>query len=83
MLWKTTKKLQYFVRNRSFRRFRRFVVVFFVFNSFRRLSRLLGVRKDRFFVVFCRFLRPFFSKEIVVFLSFFRRLIVLDLIFLY
>ena len=55
----TTKKRPYFVRNRSFCRF---IVVFLVFISFRRLRRLLSVRHHRFFVVFCRFLGRYFFK---------------------
>ena len=63
----TTKKRQSFCKKSSFssfcRRFRRFVIVFFVFISFRRLSSLLSVRNDPFFVVFCRFLRRCFQMK--------------------
>ena len=52
----TTIKRQSFCKKLSFSsfccRFRRFVVVFFVFISFSRLVRFSHVRKDRFFVVF-------------------------------
>ena len=48
-----------FVRNR---RFCRPVVVFFVFISFRCLSRLSSVRIDCFFVVILSFLTSFFFK---------------------
>ena len=87
MLSRTTKKRQSFCTKPLFssfcRRFRRFVVVFFLFISFCRLSRLLSLRNDCFFVVFCLFLTLFFSKEFVVFCSFFRLLIALELVFLY
>ena len=63
----TTKKRQYLVRSCRFssfcRRFCRFVVVFFVFISFRLFSRLLSVRNDRFFVVFLSFLTSFFCYK--------------------
>ena len=44
------------------RRFRRFVIVFFVFISFRRLGRLLSVRNDCFFVGFLSFHTLMFFK---------------------
>ena len=85
----TTKKRQYFVRSCCFssfcRRFRRFVVVFFNFISFRRFSRLLSVRNDRFVVVFLSFLTLFFFQLklsffycfFVVFCRFLRRFFVI------
>ena len=63
---KTTKKRQSFCNKSSFSsfcsRFRRFVVVFFFFISFRRLSRLLRVWNDRFFAVFMSFLTSYFFQ---------------------
>ena len=65
----TTKNDNLFVRIRLFRCF---VVVFFVFISFRRLSRLLRVANDRFFVVLLSFsCVVFFQMKLPFFDSFF------------